>query len=229
MENIKLIDNSNKYITNNDDNKISIKSKQFGLNQKFSYNAQGELVSNNKCMTSKNDSVYFDDCNNNDSQKWKIDDGKIYSEENVDKCLESVDGNAVLKNCDNSEFQQWNKENDNDNTTNYFSWQKFKGKNVVLVESDNPWYLNKENSHELKYQPHVIINDDYVYRDNSDVKFKSILDSTKPDLGKGYSYASRLYKNNIENFNAESDNTNTSLIVIILVALIFLMYIFKKN
>jgi hypothetical protein len=230
MENIKLVNNSNKYLTNSDDNYLEVKSKQTGLKQKFSYNVQGELVTNNKCVTANDDSVYLGSCTDADTQKWQYNNGIITPQDKTDKCLEAVNGKIVLKNCDNSEFQRWNKENTDENDN--FTWQKYKGKNVVLVESDNPWYLYNNDKYELKYNSAPLDNN-LKYRDNAEFYNMQVLDSNKPNLGLGYSYADRqsIGCNKIEGFNGENDdsyshNNNNMLIAIIVLLILFLVFHF---
>jgi hypothetical protein len=237
MENIKLTDNSNKYLTVVDGN-IKLKSKQTGLKQIFGYNTQGELIADGKCMTlnKNNNMIYLEDCDeSNDNQKWAIGNDKIrqyISNDNKDRCVELNNDMLILNECNNSDIQKWNTENDNDSNT--FSWQKFKGKNVVLVEADNPWYINTDDKYELKYPREFILNNELSYRDNADFESNMALDSTKPDLGLGHSYASRkgIKCNKIEKFEDSSykkyNNINNIVIIITISLLLLVLYKYKK-
>lgn len=234
MKNIKLADNSNKYLTQVDGN-IKLKSKQTGLKQIFGYNTQGELISDGKCMTlnKNNNMLYFDECNYmNDDQKWIIDNKKIKPQISLpseNKCVELNNDTLILNECADFDIQKWNTENDDD--TNKFSWQKFKGKNVVLVEADNPWYVNNDDKFELEYPKEIVLDNGLGYKDNAYFDSNIILDSTKPDLGLGHSYASRkgITCNKIETFDGSSNDNNckTNNIIIIVVVLLLLLVLFK--
>ena len=113
----------------------------------------------------------------------------------------------------------------------------YKGKRLVLVESDNPWYINKENVIELKY----INNQNYFgardkYLEGATFKSNTVYDTTSPNLGYGYSYADR--KNPIiEKFtekNTDNDNKNADYIILIMISCIILLLVYnyyknKKN
>ncbi|AYV84821.1 MAG: hypothetical protein Hyperionvirus41_8 [Hyperionvirus sp.] len=67
---------------------------------------------------------------------------------------------------------------------------KYKGKHVVLVESDDPWYLNKKITTPAKYIP---VEQDILpaQPDETAAKFTSPIqpDLSKENLGAGYSFA----------------------------------------
>ena len=155
-ETIKLCNTAGKYITAiNSDNGQSfakIKSKLHNSNQAVSYNTQGELIVDDKCLTYRDAMapVYFDSCSSSNSkQKWRISRGKINTADD-DLCLTSsieennTDENIYVTGCDNLDQQTWDTENSDSDGPNDYRWNKFKGKTVVLVQSDNPWYINKD-------------------------------------------------------------------------------------
>ena len=98
------------------------------------------------------------------------------------------------------------------------SWVTPKGKFVVLMEPDEPWFIKKKNEEKkrtpIKMQRRLgkIIGIDTKIKPQQKVKSLVSLDETRPDLGYGYSYKSRL--NNIgdndevlyENFEGPDSN-----------------------
>jgi len=113
---------------------------------------------------------------------------------------------------------------------NHQSLNTYKGKRLVLVESDNPWYVNKENAIELKY----INNQNYFgIRQNYPVgtafKSNTVYNTTSPNLGYGYSYADR--KNAIiEKFSENpEDNTNNNANYIIFIMIVIIILLLAYN
>ena len=153
-KNIKLLSTSNKYLTMTDTNDLKQKSKKYSSKQTFSYNAQGELTNEDKCLTfdPKDMSVYFDLCGENKTQKWNILEQKISPVYKFDKCLSSdtssINSDDIsLETCQsNATEQQWNTEPSDMSTSGDYVLPTYGGKVVVLVENDNPFYLNKENT-----------------------------------------------------------------------------------
>lgn len=234
-KNIKLLSSTGKYLTGSPDKNVKIKSKQNDNKQNFSYNAQGELVSENKCLTVKNNNVLMDDCQNSNDQKWSMVNDKITLLNDSSKCLTSNPNNdsVVISTCDdNSSIQSWDKE---DTTSNpEFKWDKFKGKNVVLVSSDNPWYVNNDDDESLIINypvERILLKDgvyDSTYRDNANYKTNVILNPNLPDLGLGYSIKSR--EQYIEGFETDnkSNNNYIQLCIVVILILAFII-VYKKN
>ena len=115
------------------------------------------------------------------------------------------------------------------------SWTTPKGKYVILVEPDEPWYVKKEQTTEpirLIDKP-VLKNLDY--RDNADYKPEFVMDKTKQHLGYGYSYRDRLLGHDcdgcnkdekvFEMFEANKLRNYTNLIAFVMI-IILLMYLF---
>lgn len=217
---MKVTDISNKYITNVD-NKALMKSKLYSKNQQLLYSSQGEFIVNDKCLTTNMDGdlVYFDDCKKDKNQTWELYNDKITLSEQKNKCLTSDNGNLKVLECKNdNEMQNWNVEQPDVNKSTDYVLPKYKGKIVVLVESDNPWYLNKDITIPLQYSNKY---------DEFSKKCGNI------DYNKDEEYAQ--YSQNTEHFtqNIESDNTTQTHIILLLLlivgALIFYKCIIKKN
>ena len=124
-----------------------------------------------------------------------------------------------------------NKENEfNNNNVEHFSSvdkeqnKNFPKKHLVLVDSDDPWYINKNDNIELK----DISNKDYFgvrdkYLEGANFKTNIELNASDPTLGYGYSYADR--KNVIiEKF---TNNDKSNYIILIMFAIIILLFIYN--
>lgn len=150
---MKLTNDINKFLTKNNNNSKS-QTKLFSSNQNVSYTTQGELIIDNKCLTfDNNDNVYFDDCSDKTlkNQSWdlNLDENKISPYNNKNKCLSS-DADK-LKYCDSDESIYWNTEQNDVEHSDDYNLPQYKGKSVVLVDSNNPWYLNKDITIPMNY------------------------------------------------------------------------------
>jgi hypothetical protein len=166
---MKIMANDYNYITISD-GKLILKSKNTSnMNQEVNYTVQGELKLDGKCITklenkSKSDYdfslVSLEECSNDDSQKWYPYDGSFVSQYDT-MCLSYDDETKTLKTkeCTNDSKETWNIEFQHQVDPNDYNIPYFKGKSVVLVEADNPWYLNKDISNPSNY-------DDGSYIDN---------------------------------------------------------------
>ena len=225
---ISLSSPNNKILTKIDDN-AHLKDKKYSSNQSVTYNAQGELMVENKCLSYENKpnpDLFFDDCNGDPNQKWYIYQDQISSQSKYDKCITENNDTVSLDTCDSINSKQWNIENgDVANPTDYV-WDTYEGKNVVLVESDNPWYINKNTT----IPKEVIKVENELnktrYKPYGGAKSNYILDKSKPDLGLGHSYKSRLgYAcQKIENFDGEKINDWNYIILIMIVVMILLAF-----
>jgi hypothetical protein len=114
-------------------------------------------------------------------------------------------------------------------------WGQYKGKQVVLVAENNPWYINKNHTIPAKY----ISNDNFLganlFKNNyASYESKVELDNESPSLGYGYSYSSRR---NVEKFNGTDDeqsDNNSDIIVFMLFFILLLLFVYniyykKKN
>ena len=107
-----------------------------------------------------------------------------------------------------------------------------KGTQVVLVDSDNPWYLNKELNVSVKYIPSEFsaeFKDDNPY---GQAKYKTSLSpEQQAKLLKTHSfYERKLIVDGKEYFNQDksSDNMNRN-ILIALIAVIIIIYLYKRR
>jgi hypothetical protein len=238
---VKLMTIDNKYLSFLDSD-VKVKNPQKSLSQTFSYNAQGELTTDGKCLTyssSNSDSngiVLVDDCDAdhvNTKQKWLLSQNKILPSSDFDKCLETKTGDAgvYLRQCDDSNSNQsWSTENSTDSemSTDY-AWDKYHGKTVVLVENDNPWFINQDSTTRLKYNKNPqVLYDDITYRNNADYQSNFVMDRNDPTLGFGYSFASRAgspcsAESGIEGFGEVSNSQGEQLlwIMTLIILLIF--------
>ena len=182
----------NKYLTLNKNNTFGLEKKDKKYYQKLNYNIQGELKLGEKCIgvSIKDNSIdnfaYLQKCNDSDSQKWYPYRDNFISQFDQ-SCLNSTDP-VTSESCDeNNKDQLWTTETtktvvkDNSQETSD-NWVTQKGKRVILIQPDNPWYINKTNRNVLNQKS---------YRDNADYRTNFVMDPTKPDLGYGHSYASR--------------------------------------
>lgn len=231
MSDIKLSSMSGKYITVDDDTKnIKLKSKNKSSNQLLSYSAQGELVMKDKCITKPSGSrnpLYLSDCVGGDNQKWNIAGNSIKAESDDKKCVTYDDSETLISQaCDNSDQQSWQTEQ-SDSSTDSFKWTDYFGKTVVLVEADDPWYLNKDVTIPMNYWEQRDVQQDLVYRPTADYKSDHIIDPNAKELGFGYSYADRAGQpcQKIEEFNeGQQDSSN---ILMMLMCILLLIFVYK--
>lgn len=226
LRDIKLISTSNKYLAmSHGNNKAELRVKQNTENQNLSYNAQGELIIGDKCLTYSGGSlpVYFEKCDDNNRQKWNLNGKNIVSRNDITKCLTSEENELYVKNCSDEDSQHWDTEgSDNVSHTDY-SWDKYQGKTVALVESDNPWYINQNDTVQMKYGKDQKIYTDIKYRNNADYVSDFAYDMTRPDVGLGYSYADHqgVDCKKIEKFDGfKDDNQLVFIILLILFAIV---------
>lgn len=101
-----------------------------------------------------------------------------------------------------------------------------KGKRVVLVDSENPWFVNRENTEIANYiKPNSFTsyNSNKISEDNfSPYKSSMKYDFSKRDLGLGYSYKQRYEALEHFNLNNESNNKYVLILSLILILLIVL-------
>jgi hypothetical protein len=276
----KIMNSNGKYITTlPDSNKIVLKDKLNRIEQNVSYNAQGELIIDGKCITTSDGSTLkMDDCNNSKGQKWIIKNNKLILYDNK-KCISdnTNNDNTDNDNTDNDNTYNDNTDNDNtdndntdnDNTDNIYNndesdislracnqnttdsseqtWFQelidknkdniFKGKNVILVNTDDPWYINKEFTIPQKYIDNNLSSlDNNLEYDYGDFNSYFNINNKRADLGYGYSYASRLGEKCNEHFtntkkkineNNIYDNDYTSIIILLCILLI-IIFLYRR-
>ena len=243
---IKLMTPSQKYLTVIDSD-VKIKNSQQSLSQTFSYNAQGELTTDGKCLTYNDASVSAEECDSehsNKRQKWLLSQNKILPSNDFEKCLEtptSNNGKVYLKQCDDTSLNQsWSTESSDsdvsENSSTDYNWDKYHGKTVVLVENDNPWFVNDDVVTKKTYNTAgAVLHDDIVYRENADYKSNFVMDINSPSMGYGYSFADKggIPCDKIEGFgqiNSKSCSGDMQIIaIIILIAVILMLYKMFKS
>ena len=132
-------------------------------------------------------------------------------------------------------------DNYSDNSTNDSSIDNLlKGTQVVLVDSDNPWFLNKSLEVSQKYIPNdfcLEFKDDNPYKRNISLKqgrYKTELSPLQQaELLKTHSFLERkLITDNKEYFNAtskiSSDTMNRNILIGIIIILI-VIYLYKRK
>lgn len=235
--NIKLMSYSGNYLTFVDSD-VKTKQRQKSLQQSFAYNAQGELTTDGKCLTYAENNVSAETCDEqhlNKNQKWLLSHSKILPSNDFGKCLEvgKTNPNAYLRECDNtSQNQDWSTESpDSDaNADTDFIWDKYQGKTVVLVENDNPWYVNTDTTYKMPYvTKQQNLRDDILYRNNQDYENKFVMDPKSPTLGYGYSFSDRggIPCSGVEGFGNISQNPMDLQILAIILILAILIFVYK--
>jgi hypothetical protein len=259
---IKLSNVANKYLTLiNKSGSAALLSPMYSSQQSVQYNAQGELIIDGQCLTQgmqgthedtrenmqedtqkeeahsqNNQPVTFKSCDAmNVKQKWSLYDGKISSLNN-NKCLvgSTDDETLLLDECNDLDEQSWTQESDGESTSSDFSWNDFKGRNVILVESDNPWFVNKQNAVIEKRVKHAVPTTSILkYRDNADIELSDARPSNDESMGAGSIINTT---NIIEKFDGmasdgtASDNSTTYIIIVLCsIVIILLVYKFLKN
>lgn len=61
----------------------------------------------------------------------------------------------------------YNIDTENSSNNSDYRLQKIRGKTIVLVESDNPWYLNKDDTIQIPYNKNIRLTNKQ-YRENAD-------------------------------------------------------------
>ena len=108
--------------------------------------------------------------------------------------------------------------------------KRYKGKTVVLVDAENPWYQNDTTVPSKYKNSELFFEDKNIYKQSLFVPYGRTsscvkLNMSKPDLGLGHSFLER--KNKTENFTM-SDNTNRNILILLLI-IILVIYFVKKH
>jgi len=103
-------------------------------NQHVSYNTQGDLTIDDKCLSYDENKKYFKKLSRSRKHKeWLLDDTYIKPSNDITQSLATIDHNSV------SDISQ---QVTNTTLSSGEKLQLNKGKGVVLMDSDNPWYFN---------------------------------------------------------------------------------------
>lgn len=245
----KVLSNEGKYITHsiNGEDILTLRTKEYKNQQQVSYNPQGELVMDNKCLTANDDlSVSLKNCSPTDQfyrdyntkQKWYPTKNKIVSQYN-DKCLTAEsDDTLKLNDCNGAENQNWSYEQTAQTDPRDYSWKNYKGKMVVLVHSEDPWYVNTDITEQVQYDKSDPELNKVVYK-NADYKANFKYDLSREDLGYGHSFASRKGEkcsfdsmgNRIEGFNGDDSQyiKIINLIASIMLIILIVYMIYKRQ
>lgn len=125
---------SGNYITHLDKDLV-LKPYEYNKDQLFTLDNLDRPQVDNLCMLPNNDSIELKPCSNTD----KI----LYENNNImfnNKCM---DIDLKLHDCDGSREQEWVIQPENGESLDYRR-QLNKGKFVVLVDKEDPWYINKD-------------------------------------------------------------------------------------
>ena len=153
--------------------------------------------------------------------------------------IDSAYGNYQSKNINSNSDSESDSDTESNNTLD--SWHKCRGKKVVLVEAENPWYINKKCT-TPRPPPKEELNVSGVSAgDTSTSTFQSNvrLDETKPNMNLGYSYAARnrilteaLVAQQVEGFDNMNSNNNyekITLIILVILILLLILYNYYQN
>jgi hypothetical protein len=227
---IKLTNIPNKYMTMID-GEPKMRNKIFSNNQSVSYNTQGELIIDDQCLTQKSGKVYFDKCKNEKKQLWKIDNNKIYSLNSPEMCLSTLGENVTIKQCSNNENENENEddnkwiieESDIEKTSDYKPI-KYKGKTIVLVDSENPWYLNYDTTIPIEYSKKQDITQKQ-YRNDSDYGSDENLEFEHFNNNNKNNNINIKEENKIsENKESTSQNQNQIIFLLLIIVVILIVY-----
>jgi hypothetical protein len=151
--------------------------------------------------------------------------------ENENDSIDNMENNRI-DNIKNNRIENFSNE-----------WTNYRTNNLFLIETSNPWYINKHDIIPEKY----IDNSDYLnenrkekqipygYRkkmyNNEEYKTDVILNTNDPALGLGYSI---LDRSKIESFNNEKERDNSNYIILLMFILIIILFVYnvyknKKN
>ena len=212
---LKLLSYDGKYMTGSNGS-FAMKGAQPYF-QDLQYTIQGDLLLGNNCVSANQDNIYLDTCNGAIEQKWYPYKKSIASQKN-NKCISDVHDPDTLSN--KLELTECDQIND----LNEILIQAT-GKQVMLVESNNPWYVNvsadQVPAQYKKIDFEEIDINGLEYRNQAEFQSTMKLDPNRNDLGLGYSFISRKgVPCNIENFDSTDQISILSIIIILIVILV---------
>jgi len=190
--------------SNYDGNNIAIDDYKLMLrygdsyDNKVHYSVQGELKIGGHCIDGSGDLLFLEKCNGGANQKWFTYQDN-YVNQSDGKCLTNNDGVLIKRDCSPDIKQSWKTEDYNNVIENTQqeprdSWVTQNGNRVILIEPDNPWYINKSSDN---IKPIGIMKqrlkklNEVEYRDNANFDSSFMMDVKRPDMGYGYSMAQR--------------------------------------
>lgn len=219
LNNVKISSrqNNNLILKNNEDEKIN-------------YSVKGELKLNNKCIgVSTEDNlddnfVYLQTCNNEINQKWYPFEDNFMSQFNHN-CLTNDNGIIKNKKCiNNDNSQKWNIEDVEQEINNEKNlWKSTKGKLVMLIESNNPWYDNKKKlySENIMNQTLEQLNNDNNnnHTENYNYEYNVLRNKNKPKK--------KLYEKT--NKNPFDFNLIACSLLLLILILVIIRYCINQN
>lgn len=184
--------------------------------------------------------VYLQKCNDSDKQKWYPYQDHFISQFDQSCLTSEIDSDTVNDNDVNDDIDPIFKQNKNNHlkvqqcapikeqswridnideviedqlqeTTDTSKWRTIKGKKVILIEPEEPWYINRGNKKPIGITKENVTELNKVeYRDHADFHSNFMMDTNKPDLGYGYSYADRAGASChcLDDCDKSSHNTN---------------------
>lgn len=171
-------------------------------NKQITYNTQGNIIINDN-FASKN-IENFNNINDNNIDLNDINENINNINDNINNDINDINDN--IDNNDNGN----NIDNEIMDIPEYVL-PKYKGKTIVLVDSENPWYLNYDTTIPIPYSQELNLTTKQ-YRNEADFGSHENLE--------------------FEHFNDNSNNNNDSVlqnqIIFLLLIFIIILYIYKK-
>lgn len=129
----------------------------------------GRVEINKRCLdVNDNGDISAADCVDTPAQQWQFNDGNIIHR-NSGKCL-STEQPFNLSECNTNKSGSYVDPEEPD--VKFPKWHKKFGKNVVLVSSDNPWYINTNTTVPVNVLNHENPNPNYTDYGNNFSVFK---------------------------------------------------------
>ncbi len=201
---VRLQSNRGRFITRTNDrqNHVDLVPESVEEKQRIKY-AGGQIKLEDKCIgvnPNKWDNfAYLQDCDDSSYQSW-YPYRDHYVSEHHQRCLSDSGDQLEIEECNFADpDQSWMSESLQNVIQDSFQehrqpWKTRKGKRVVLIEDDNPWYINKVHKPiGIRHDKRTELNK-VDYRDNADFYSKFMMDTHNPSMGYGYSYADRAGK-----------------------------------
>lgn len=151
------------------------------------YQQDGRVEIGNQCVTLQpNEKIALLDCVDTPEQEWQFGNYNIVHRE-TGKCLNN--GSPMeLSECNLNQKGSFIDTEEPD--IKYPSWNKKFGKNVVLVSSDDPWYINTNTTTIMEHKPMSVDNEfrinNYKPYATFPSKKTSTIMKTQPDVGIEY-------------------------------------------
>lgn len=207
---------------------LSMKDSKDNM-QNIRYTSDGQLMIDNKCITVNNGKLILSVRSNTDlNQKWvkKADKFMSLSDSNFNKCL-GIDknNNVVLKNCPKS--VEWDFQNVDYIDVRNPKWKSVKGKSLVLVDRNDPWFLNKDIVDVIEHPGNGKISPigyDLVKDDQTPSRIGGTPKKNRSSFSDGYFDGDQKDKI-IETFDDESDSSDNFLLILLSIVLLIVIII----